>query len=147
MSSSNAPSTPKAPLCNLFALRQATRSATMLYDRHLAKAGITTSQHSIMTHIANSPGRTMQEVAEAMVMDRTTLLRALQPLSRDGYVLQLPSPLHARKQVLSLTPAGQAKLAEGRLLWQAAQAEFEAEFGADEATALRAALQKVPRAK
>lgn len=136
---------PQPPVCNLLALRQATRSATALYDRHLAKAGLTTSQHSILTSIDKRPESSMQDLAEALVMDRTTLLRALQPLTREGFVQQYPSPQNARRQMLALTTSGQHKLAEARIHWQQAQDEFEAAFGTDEALALRTLLMHVPR--
>jgi len=126
--------------CNYFALRQATRAVSVLYDRHIEKAGITSPQYSILRAIHNHPGITMQELAETMVMDRTAALRALQPLTRNGLVRQAPAPDLARKQSLTLSEAGQAKLAEAEVHWRRAQEEFESSVGKDEAAALRKAL-------
>ncbi len=46
-----------------------------------------------------------------------------------------------------LTEAGRRVLAEGRPLWQRAQAVFEKEIGAKDATELRAMLNRVPAAR
>ena len=138
---------PRRAACNLFALRQAARSVTILYDRHLAKAGLTSSQHSILVAINMHPGSTMQDLADNLVMDRTALLRALKPLSQEGYVRQHPSPEHARRLVLSLTAAGKAKVLEARPHWQRAQDEFEAQMGSEESQALRTILLSIPHAK
>ncbi len=133
--------------CNLFALRQAARSVTILYDRHLAKAGLTSSQHSILAAIGMHPDSTMHDLSETLVMDRTALLRALKPLSQGGYVLQHPAPEQARRLVLSLTEAGKAKVAEARDYWQQAQDEFEAEMGSEASQALRGVLMSIPHSR
>jgi DNA-binding MarR family transcriptional regulator len=134
---------PETTKCNYFALRQAMRSASSLYERHLAKVSLTTPQFSILRAISTKPGIDMQALAETMVMDRTSLLRALKPLTRDGYVVQRPSDIHPRKQVMSLTTSGMAKFEEGRPHWRAAQDEFEDAVGADHARELREALMSL----
>lgn len=131
--------------CNCLALRQAARNVTALYDRHLEKAGLTTSQHSLLAAISFNPGIAMQELSEQMVMDRTTLVRALKPLSRDGYIQQLPDPANTRKLVFTLTEEGQQKYAEAHEHWMQAQAEFDASFGKTRADAMRAELIDIAR--
>jgi len=126
--------------CNCLALRQAARTVTAMYDRHLEKAGITTSQHSLLAVIAFNPGIAMQELSEQMIMDRTTLVRALKPLSRDGYIQQLPDAANSRKMVFTLTEEGRKKYAEAHEHWLLAQAEFDASFGKTRADAMRAEL-------
>lgn len=126
--------------CNCFALRQAARTVTALYDRHLEKAGITTSQHSLLAVINANPGITTQDLSELMVMDRTTLVRALKPLSRDGYIQQLPDAVNSRKLVFTLTDDGRRKYAEAHDYWVQAQAEFDAGVGQSRAQAMRAEL-------
>jgi DNA-binding MarR family transcriptional regulator len=100
----------------------------------------------MLNALSKSPGIAVQDLAEQRVMERTSLVRAIQLLTRDGLVRQQPSPLHARKQVLSLTEAGAARVAEARTHWNAAQAEFDEVIGADQAQALRAALFGLTRA-
>ena len=135
--------TSKATACNFLALKQATRSVSSLYERHIAKCGLTSPQFSIMRAIKHDPGIEMHDLAEIMVMDRTSLLRALKPLTRDGHVLQRASEVHPRKQVMCLTGDGEAKFAEAIEHWKAAQAEFEAEVGEEHARTLREVLESL----
>jgi DNA-binding MarR family transcriptional regulator len=131
--------------CNCLALRQAARAVTALYDRHLEKAGVTASQYSLLAVIKNNPGISMQELSERMVMDRTTLVRALKPLSRDNYVQQLPDAVNSRKLVFSLTDEGARKYTEAHAHWRQAQAEFDANVGKSRAEAMRAELADLAR--
>lgn len=142
----NTPIDKKLPACNGFALRQAARCVSAVYERHIAKAGLTASQFSILTALRDSPAIAVQDLAERLVMERTSLVRAIQLLVRDGLVRQQHSPVHARKQVLSLSDAGAAKLVEASIHWDAAQAEFEAAIGVEQAQALRVSLFELTRA-
>ncbi|MRW84858.1 MarR family transcriptional regulator [Pseudoduganella sp. FT26W] len=131
------------PFCNSLALRQAARAVSSMYDRHLTPSGLTNSQFSILTAVHHQPGVDMVTLAQQMVMDRTSLVRAIQPLTRDGYLQQQSDPASPRKLVLSLTAAGQAKYQEAHVYWSAAQAEFEAGIGAPQAATLRRQLAGV----
>lgn len=130
--------------CNCFAIRQAARFVSQLYERHYAKAGITAAQFSLLAYIAEAEKAGMTEIAEAMVMDRTTLVRALKPLERDGFVVSVPEGKGSRKLLLMLSDAGRRKLAEGAECWHAAQAEYVELVGAKRADELRQMLLSVP---
>ena len=135
------PAKPLAILdCNCLAVRQAARAISSVYDRHLAPTGLSSSQFSILAAIHERRDMPVQELADTLVMDRTSTVRALQPLTRDGYVLQQPDPAYPRKLLLSLTAEGRATYKQARKHWQAAQAEFEAGVGPAEAAALRQQL-------
>lgn len=127
------------PDCNAFAIRQAARYVTQVYDRHLGEAGLTSSQFSLLVALAGATGATMASVAEWLVMDRTTLVRALKPMQRDGLVA-MKTPPSSRAAELHLTPRGLALLKAGQAHWQAAQAEIDAKFGVERAKAVRQAL-------
>ena len=73
--------------CNCFALRQASRFVTQLYERHLSPAGLTAAQFTILSRLSRAPGATAAELADDLVMDRTTVVRALKPLQRDALVV------------------------------------------------------------
>lgn len=134
---------PETPQCHCFALRQAARYVTALYDRHMAPSGLATSQYSLLAVIRAYPGIGMQQLSERMVMDRTSLVRAIKPLARDGLVQQAPDPENSRKLVFSLTAAGQAKYEEAHVYWAQAQAEYEAGVGAQRASAMRTELRSL----
>jgi DNA-binding MarR family transcriptional regulator len=126
--------------CNCFAIRQAARYVSQLYERHLSGAGLTGAQFTLVAAIGRSPGIQMADLADAMVMDRTTLVRALKPLQRDGIVEAAPQSSGTRAVGLRLSDAGKDALARASLCWQAAQAEFEEKFGPDRARQLRQSL-------
>ena len=72
--------------CNCFATRQAARSITRFYERHLTPTGLTSAQFGILSLLEETPSRPMGEMASVLGMQRTTLLRALQPLQRDELI-------------------------------------------------------------
>jgi DNA-binding MarR family transcriptional regulator len=126
--------------CNCFAIRQAARYVSQLYERHLSEAGLTAAQFTIVAAIGRRPGVQMADLADAMVMDRTTLVRALKPLQRDGIVDAAPESSSTRAHGLRLSAAGKETLARAALHWRAAQAEFEQKFGQERARELRKSL-------
>jgi DNA-binding MarR family transcriptional regulator len=123
-------------LCYSLAARRSARYLTRLYDRHIASTGLASSQFSILSMLECYPGISVAELARTMVMERTTLVRALKPLQEAGWV-QSESAGPGRALRLSATRAGLRKVAEALPAWQAAQAEFEATFGQARAARLR----------
>jgi len=82
----------------------------------------------------------MAELARAMLMDRTTLVRALQPLFRRGFVTAPAEGQSHRRRSVVLTARGLTKLDEAAAHWAAAQAIFERSFGSEQAAHLRSEL-------
>ncbi|WP_433695997.1 MarR family winged helix-turn-helix transcriptional regulator [Paraburkholderia phenoliruptrix] len=126
--------------CNCFALRQAARHITQLYERHLGAVGLTAAQFTILAKLARTPGVPILDLADAMVMERTTLVRAMKPLQRDGLVVSEPAEHDSRTYLFSLTEEGEKTFDEAVIAWRAAQDEFEKKFGHVRAKALRAEL-------
>ncbi|WP_233873844.1 MarR family winged helix-turn-helix transcriptional regulator [Paraburkholderia adhaesiva] len=137
------PSTQLPEHDDCFAVRQAARHLSQLYERHLSAAGLTPTQFSILGMLGRGSSLTMAELAAALVMERTTLVRALRPLLRGGLVAD--AALMRRRQ-LALTPGGRARLVEAGAHWRAAQDEFERRFGSQRAAWLRRELFRVTRA-
>jgi DNA-binding MarR family transcriptional regulator len=123
--------------CHCFATRQLARHISRLYERHLAPARITSAQFSILSFLQEKPGLTMSDLSSIMVMDRTTLLRAIKPLQRDGFVVSAPKQGDTRQLAFTVSPAGFRKIEETGPLWQAAQQEYEARIGTELAARLR----------
>ncbi|SAL21863.1 MarR family transcriptional regulator [Caballeronia choica] len=122
-----------------FALRQAARHISKLYERHLSEAGITPTQFSILRTLSRRPGLTMADLSRTLVMDRTTLVRALKPLLRRGFVAAPVEGQNKRLRVV-LTEQGSTRLDQAAAHWAAAQASFEHSFGRQEAARLRGEL-------
>jgi len=131
--------------CNCLALRQAARRVSQFYEAHLAPLGMKSSQYSILARLDRRGPMTINELAEALVMDRTTTGRAIRPLERDGLV-RIGAAEDGRKRVVSLTAAGRKRVNEARDAWRQAQEQFEGAFGLKAAQDLRAALSDVVKA-
>lgn len=131
---------PSPDLCNCLAIRKAARHVTQFYDQRLAPTGLTTPQFSILARLRRRGPSTINELAEDLVMDRTTLGRNLRPLERDGLLAIGADREDRRRRALTVTPAGEARLAAAGPLWAQAQQDFAVRFGAAEAAALRASL-------
>jgi len=129
-----------------FAIRLAARYTSQLYDRHLGQVGLTITQFSILSRVERNDCMTMKQLADAMLLERTTLVRAIQPLQRDGLLTSRKVEAKGRGLSLSLTPAGEARLAAARIHWGAAQQDFERRFGVERAALLRRELFDMTKA-
>jgi DNA-binding MarR family transcriptional regulator len=136
-------STQRLDSCNCFASRKAARLITKIYEDHLAPLGLTSTQFALLAHLDEAGGASLKELVEALAMERTSIVRALQPMMRDGFVLQTPDDVDARRNVVSLSDAGREQLARSIPLWQAAQAEFERKVGADLSLQMRASVRSL----
>lgn len=126
-------------LCHTLAVRRSARGLSRLYDRHLDPSGLSISQFSILSLIRAHDSVRIADLARLLVMERTTLVRALKPLQTAGLVA---GETLDRKGTLALhlTKTGIDKVAEAAPLWQAAQRDFEQRVGHDRAAEVRAAL-------
>ena len=128
--------------CNCLALRQATRHVSQIYDGHLAAAGLKTTQYSILAKLNRLGPLSINELAKLMVMDRTTLGRAVRPLERDK-LLTIEADEDARRRKLKLTAAGEHRLKTAAAKWREAQKEFETRFGVPDSAEMRTVLRRV----
>jgi DNA-binding MarR family transcriptional regulator len=118
-----------------------------IYDEALSPVGLGSSQHTILAELARwtDQAPTLWELADALVMDRTTVTRNLRPLERDGYVTVLASEVDRRSKLVALTHAGKEKFAEARVFWLQAQKKFEQAFGSAQARLFRSQLLEIAR--
>jgi DNA-binding MarR family transcriptional regulator len=128
--------------CNCLALRQAARHVSQIYDGHLAAVGLKGTQYSILAKLNRLGPLSINELAKSMVMDRTTLGRAVRPLQRDK-LLTIGAGDDGRTRRLALTAAGQAIVKAAAAQWREAQKKFELAFGVGESAELRTALRRV----
>jgi hypothetical protein len=94
-------------LCVCTTMRRATRALTRAYDEALAPFGITVQQFAILRDIQRAPS--LPRLAEGLVMDRTSLYRALPRWSaRACWCWQAPrraaAPPPSPRQVRSAWP-------------------------------------------
>lgn len=116
--------------CCCFGLRKATRAVTQFYDRHLEPAGIRATQFTLLITLSSSAGKTLTEMAEDLVMDRTTLTRNLKPLEKAGFIT-IVRLSDRRSKGYTLTDLGKQAIEKGVPLWKKAQNQIESKMGND----------------
>ncbi|RYY69953.1 MAG: MarR family transcriptional regulator [Comamonadaceae bacterium] len=125
--------------CTNLKLRQLMRRVAQLYDAELGKAGLRTTQYSLLSHVARlSPVRPV-DLAAAMKMSASTLTRNLRPLA-DAGLLRLDAGPDARSRFVSITPAGRDKRQEAQRRWRVAQEALNARLGVARVMALHALI-------
>ncbi|MBX3521132.1 MAG: MarR family transcriptional regulator [Xanthobacteraceae bacterium] len=132
--------------CACTILRQAARVATQHFDKTLATSGLRISQLSVLTTLRYVGPKTINELAEIMVLDRTTLGRNLRPLQRDGYIAVEAGQDDRRTKKLVLTKKGEKAAVKAMDSWGDAQTSFEQAIGLDNAIALAKLLRQVVKA-
>jgi DNA-binding MarR family transcriptional regulator len=92
------------------------RYLSRLYGSHLAPAGLTVSQFSILGLLGVHGRLKITELADRLIMERTSLVRALKPLQAAGWVVAERSD-NGRAFDVTLSPSGLKKFAEAKPLW------------------------------
>lgn len=114
--------------CTCQNLRQATRVVTQHYEQVLEPIGLKITQLPVLAAAASMGPVPMSRLAEALVMDRTTLTRNLQPLERAGLV-QVESGSDRRARLVSTTRQGLETLYAALPLWKQAQSSMVEALG------------------
>ncbi|GAA5071824.1 hypothetical protein GCM10023319_03320 [Nocardia iowensis] len=116
-------------------LRMATRSVVRLYDRALGEAGLRQAGYSILSRIDAEGPLMIRDLADRLVLERTTCSREVEALNKAG-LLTAEVGNDRRRRMLRLTPAGTAKLVEARHHWKVVQQQLRDVVGIDDADEL-----------
>lgn len=114
--------------CTCANLRKATRVVTQVYDAALQPTGLRATQFTVLATLSKRGDLPLTRLAEALVMDRTTLTRNLKPLVGKGFV-RIDQDEDQRVRRISLTVAGKNTLNEALPNWRKAQSRLIAELG------------------
>jgi len=109
--------------CYCGSFRQASRIVTQLYDRALKPSGMKITQFGILRLLTSYPGLTTGGMAEALVMDSTTLTRTLKIIQENGWIEGSMGD-DRRERRWNITAQGQDRLKQAVPLWKNAQKEF-----------------------
>ncbi|MFZ4875929.1 MarR family winged helix-turn-helix transcriptional regulator [Janthinobacterium sp. Mn2066] len=131
--------------CNNTAVRKAARHLTRFYDAHLSRVGLRGTQYAILNLLAQHGPTTMAALAARLTMDRATMGHNLRPLERDGLITIRVGQVDRREREVGLSELGEQREREGRTEWNAAQILFEAEFGVEDALAMRRIMGRITR--
>lgn len=113
--------------CVMFRVRLTARAITKHYEDALRPSGLKGPQFSLLVSLSADPGLSATDLAERMGIDRTTLVRNLDLLERDG-LIKTETDGRARRK--TLTRKGDGVLAEALPLWRAAQDSLIDKLGA-----------------
>jgi len=113
-------STQKADICLAHTLRRADRVVTQSYNEYLAPLGIRATQFSVLKALKIMGTTTASQIQELLVMEQTTVSRALKPLIRDGYI-SVTEGANKREKALSLSPLGTVLYQQALGPWKLAQ--------------------------
>lgn len=111
--------------CNL---RRATRSVTQFFDSALEPAGLRVTQFAVLVVIAAARQTTINDLADVLALDRTTLTRNLKLLSRKK-LIRISHGEDRRRRVITLTSEGRMKFDQAIPLWERTQQYFERTMG------------------
>jgi DNA-binding MarR family transcriptional regulator len=115
--------------CACFNLRKATRAVTQYYEAVLEPSGLRITQFSLLAVIRLLDTASITQLADAAVMDRTTLARNLDLLAGQKLVRIRPGA-DGRVREVSLTRTARVKLEAALPLWERAQMQFTERLGA-----------------
>jgi DNA-binding MarR family transcriptional regulator len=106
--------------CVCFNLRRVTRAVTQFYDAEMRRHGIRPTQGTILSSLLDRGSWNMAELSDWLGMERTTLVRNLRPLQRDGFVKAVGGGRGSRVE-LSITAKGRKQIEKLRPAWKSAQ--------------------------
>jgi len=112
--------------CAMLRVRMTSRAVTRHYESYLAPSGLTGAQFTLLVSLKSDPGATATDLAERLAVDRTTLVRNLDVLERDGLLVSTQDGRARRK---TLTKAGDKLLSRALPLWRKAQDDLVGKLG------------------
>lgn len=108
--------------CTCFNLRKATRTVTQLFDETMQPAGLRATQFTLLAAINSIGEVAIRQLAQVLVMDRTTLTRNLKPLESSKLIKIVPGE-DRRTRNLTLTGKGEKTLKKAMPYWIEAQSQ------------------------
>ena len=130
--------------CACFDLRKAMRAVSRMYDDFLRDAGINVTQFSLLRLIRTEKEISVSTLSRYMVMDRTSITRALAPLERDGLINSRTGP-DKRVRIVSLTKRGDKLVTDAEPRWRQAQKALMEAIGDERWIVMRTALRDTTR--
>ncbi len=121
--------------CLAVRVRLLSRRLSRIYDAALRPLGITVAQLNVLSLIENLTSAPSGRVAELLCMEISTLSRNARIMRSEGWIA-IERAERGNGRVLTLTPAGSAKLLEALPAWEQAQSEARGVLGDDGAQVL-----------
>jgi DNA-binding MarR family transcriptional regulator len=131
--------------CVCFNMRRVSRVFAQFFVSELNHHGLLPTQTPILTALSSYPDASMADLSDWLGMDRTTLVRNLRPLERDGLVKSAGKG-RGNKVSLSITPKGRTALQKFVPDWQVTQQKVIKTLGAERWTEIFRDLERATQA-
>jgi DNA-binding MarR family transcriptional regulator len=89
-----------------FKLAKASQRLFLLFEKYLAKAGISSKQNGTLLIISEHENLTQKEIAAIQRIDQTTMGQIIDQLEERGLIRRIKHPKDRRAYCLELTEAG-----------------------------------------
>ena len=126
--------------CACLNVRKAARAITQLYDEVLQPTGLRSTQLILLVTVAKAGVAPVTQLAEILVMDRTTLARNLKPCVRQG-LITIDEGADRRRHLVRLTERGRQALERAYPYWEQAQNQVVTHLGREQWLTLLAELK------
>jgi DNA-binding MarR family transcriptional regulator len=131
--------------CICFNLRRVARVVTNFFEAELRKHGIRPTQGTILMALNARESWSMADLSDALGMDRTTLVRNLGPLQREGLARTAGGGRGGRVE-LSITAKGRKNIEECAPTWRSTQSSVVGTLGDQRWSAILSDLETAAQA-
>jgi DNA-binding MarR family transcriptional regulator len=128
--------------CTCFNIRRVSRVITQFFDNEGGRHNLRPTQTPILRALQAKNEWSMAELSEWLGMERTTLLRNLRPLQRDGLVRAKGGGRGGHVK-LEITERGRTTVAKMLPAWRTAQDKVVAILGKERWSAIISDLEEV----
>jgi DNA-binding MarR family transcriptional regulator len=137
----DAPAGLKPQGCTNLKLRQLMRQVTRHFDAELGKAGLRTTQYSLLSCVFKRGPLRPVDISRLLRIEPSTMTRNLKVLVDRGWLTIDEGP-DARSRLVNLTEEGRARRMEAQRRWHGAQMAINELLGAERVIALHALLDE-----
>ena len=130
--------------CACTTVRKSGRSLLRFYEDAMIGTGVTITQFAILRALGRNGATPLTELADELVMERTSLYRTLAPLEKSAHVTIANAP-KGRAKLAELTPSGRSIMDAAAPNWEAAQSVVVNAIGEDRWADLARLLLDIPK--
>jgi DNA-binding MarR family transcriptional regulator len=126
-----------------FHIRLAHGAVYRHFNETFGAIGLTQKQTSVLWLVSDRPGISQADIARLLQIDRATMMAITNSLTDRDLLQRRASPIDRRRQMLHLTTAGSAALADARAAVAAHEVWLKARFTPEEVDQLVALLRRI----
>ena len=128
-----------------FQMKIMNRFARLFKNEYLQELGLVHRESEMILALNREPGRSQEDIADALLIDKSSVARCLANLEERGLVVRTVSPTDRRVTLVDLSPEAKAlvpKIREINVRWQEYMLE---ELSPEEREVFRTAVEKIYR--